>query len=399
MNIIFISLECWDEVWRRNQFVCAELARRAPDAKILFVGLSIDVSNAVRRRQLGRIFRASTYPVEGLANVTVTHPLKLLPDSIGWARRINAAMFRRHVRKVATGLGMKRPLLWLNPHSAVHMVGQMNESGCVYDVTDDWTALSQSEALRLRIVEQDAELCGRASAVIVCSKRLYELKQGMARRLFLIENGVHAEHYAEVLEDGPVPVGSGAWAKPVFGYTGTVHPDRVDVAMVEAVAKKLERGSMVFVGPNHLSAADQARLVATGKIHFAGPVPYADLPQYMRAIDVCIVPHRMTAFTESLNPIKLWEYLAAGKPIVSTDVAGFRDYSQLVRIATTADEFVEAMWLAEAEGFAKASSRREVACEHSWARRVDAIIEVINQCIGGQVTEPGELPNREACVV
>src|SRR5207245_1179743 len=163
----------------------------------------------------------------------------LLPDSVALGRLVNEWMFRRHVRRITRSLGITQPMLWLNPHSAVHMAGRMQEAGVIYDITDDWTCLDQSAAAGRRTRAQD--------------------------------------------------------------------------------------GALVFIGPAFLSEAERARLTATGRVHLVGAVPYMQLPAYMRAMDVCIMPHRMTAFTESLNPIKLWEYLAAGKPIVSTDVAGFRD--------------------------------------------------------------------------
>jgi hypothetical protein len=86
--------------------------------------------------------------------------------------------------------------------------------------------------------------------------------------------------------------------------------------------------------------ADRAELTALPNVKLTGPMPYQQLPDYMRAFAVCMVPHLVTPFTESLNPIKLWEYLAAGKPIVSSKVAGFRDYPQWVRLAEGAEEFV-----------------------------------------------------------
>jgi glycosyltransferase involved in cell wall biosynthesis len=397
-DIIFVSLENWDSVWRRNQFVCAELSGGGFGTKILFVGLSRNVSNDLRRGRISCLFQRGTYAAAGFPDIIITNPLKLFPDSIGLGRKINEWIFRLHVRKVAKSIGMDRPVLWLNPHNAGHMAGRMGESAVIYDITDDWTSFDQPAAVMARTKKQDEELARKADAVIVCSKKLYEMKKGMARRLHLIENGVHAEHYADVLKEGPVPAGAEKWEKPVFGYTGTVHPERVDVGLVESVARKLERGSMVFVGPNHLSTADRARLEATGRVQFVGPVAYADLPQYMRAIDVCIVPHRMTEFTESLNPIKLWEYLAVGKPIVSTDVAGFRDYADLVRIARTADEFLAAMWAAESEGLTLASARRDVARQHSWASRVDQIVAVIDECLGRAGQEEGAHKADEVCV-
>jgi glycosyltransferase involved in cell wall biosynthesis len=112
-------------------------------------------------------------------------------------------------------------------------------------------------------------------------------------------------------------------------------------------------------------------------VHFTGPVSYQRIPEYMRAFDVCIVPHRMTPFTESLNPIKLWEYLAVGKPIVATPVAGFRDYPQFVSLAATADQFLAAMQAALTEDPGSAPARRAEAAKHSWVSRVDQIETVL----------------------
>ena len=92
------------------------------------------------------------------------------------------------------------------------------------------------------------------------------------------------------------------------------------------------------------------------------------------------MPHRVTPFTESLNPIKLWEYLAAGKPIVSTDVAGFRDYPQHVTIARDAEAFDRAVQAAMCEADAEAEARRVEARPHSWEARLDAVLNIILEC-------------------
>ena len=385
-DLIFVSLEDWDDVWRRNQFVCADLARRG--WRILFVGLPRNVSHDLWHGRLRSLFRRATYPAPGVEHVTVTLPLKLLPNSVAVGRRINQWAYRRHVRRTARRLGLGReggrPVLWINPHWAGHMVGRMGEATVVYDITDDWTQTDQPAHLARLIARQDAELCRKADAVIVCSERLAELKRPLSRNVHLIPNGVDAGHYAGVLGGSGAAAEARGWRRPVLGYTGTVHPDRVDVELVRAVATAWP-GSVVLVGPDLLSAEDRARLDGAG-VHRVGPVPYTDVPGVMAGFDACIVPHRMTPFTESLNPIKLWEYLAAGKPIVSTDVAGFRDFPELVRLARTAEGFVEAAHAAvaeagTAEGETRAAARRAVAAEKSWGRRVDEIERVIAECV------------------
>jgi teichuronic acid biosynthesis glycosyltransferase TuaH len=276
-------------------------------------------------------------------------------------------------------MGIRQPLLWLNPHWSVHLVGGVNESAVVYDITDDWTSLTQAPWLAEMTAKEDAVLCRRADATIVCSERLWEMKAGIAKKLFLVPNGVDAQHYAKVLDSTmPLPSECMKWPKPVFGYTGTIHPDRVDVNLIEAIAQAMCCGSIVLIGPDHLSAKDRERLLACKNVIIVGPKPYAEIPDLMRGFDVCIAPHLVTPFTESLNPIKLWEYLAAGKPIVSTPVAGFRDFPRLVRLADGPVEFLKATYNALSEKSELAEARRTEARKHSWDRRVDAIERVIN---------------------
>lgn len=378
-DLIFVSMENWDAIWRRNQFLCSGLAEQNPDAKVLFVGLARDVSHDLRHGRVSALRAPATAAIEGRANITFLRPLKLFPNTLRWGRLANEALFRRQVVRAARTLGLRRPTLWLNPHSAVHMAGRMGEARVIYDITDDWSSLTQSPALLQLTKAQDAALCRQADAVIVCSERLYEMKKPMARQLFLVPNGVDAAHYGKVLDGaGPLPPGAQAWPHPVLGYTGTIHPDRVDVDMVEALAQAFPQGTIALIGPNFLPPAEQARLDACANVKMTGPVSYAELPNWMRAFDVCITPHRMTPFTESLNPIKLWEYLAAGKPIVSTDVAGFRDYPQWVRIARNAPGFIAAAQDALGEQRDTQDARRAEAAGQSWQARIADVQAIMN---------------------
>jgi glycosyltransferase involved in cell wall biosynthesis len=179
----------------------------------------------------------------------------------------------------------------------------------------------------------------------------------------------------------PLPAGTDDWKRPVFGYTGTIHPDRVDAKLLIYSAQRLPNATFAMVGPNHFSAALMETMKEQKNIRFSGPVAYREIPSYMRAFDICMTPHLMTPFTESLNPIKLWEYLAAGKPIVSTDVAGFRDFPHLVRIARTPEQFVSQLQAALEEGDALVTRRRQEARAHSWESRVDQIEAIMEQCL------------------
>lgn len=388
-DIVFVSLEDWDTIWRRNQFICDELARRDPQRRILFVGLPRDLSHAIRKGDWKQFKKNGDAVKSSRENILLTSPTKFLPNSITAGRRFNEMLFRRHVKQAIDRLGFNNPLLWLNAHSAVHLVGRLDECGVIYDITDDWTTLTQSARLAELTRVQDRELCRRADAVIVCSERLRLMKSELTQNLHLIPNGVNAEHYSRVAcasrpckNMGGTPM-LRELKHPVVGYVGTIHPDRIDVALIESIAHEMPEATFVLVGPNHLRADEMASLNMRKNVIFTGPVSYEDVPGYLHSFDVCMTPHRVTPFTESLNPIKLWEYLAVGKPIVSTNVAGFRDYPNWVYLASTAPEFVAAIRRGMTEDPAIPLARQVEARLQSWTARVDRIEQVLADCEKG----------------
>jgi len=382
MYFVFVSLEPWDEIWRRNQFFCAGLLKRHSEIRILFIEPPRNLSYAVRTGSWRNMMGDTNSKTEFGDRLICMKPLKVLPNSLTICRLFNEWFTQWQLGRLISKLKFGNPLLWINAHYAGHLVGHMRECLVIYDITDDWISCEVNARVSELIRIQDAELCLKADSVVVCSERLLELKKPMCDEVYLIPNAVDPDHYKPVLDDkNPLASETLGWESPVFGYTGTVHPERLDIDLVENLAARLERGSIVLVGPNYLSREQSARLRETGKVHLPGAVPYARIPDMMRAFAVCIVPHRMTAFTDSLNPIKLWEYLAAGKPIVSTDIAGFRDYRDVVSIARTPVDFFDAMQAALNEPAEKGFQRRQLVRGHSWENRIEMIEAVIEECL------------------
>ncbi len=145
------------------------------------------------------------------------------------------------------------------------------------------------------------------------------------------------------------------------------------------LARAFPHGRVVLAGPLNWSGDSlQKALDSTPNLSAPGSIPYQELPKLMANFDVCIVPHLQSEFTESLNPIKLWEYLACGKPIVSTNVAGFRSYANLCRIAPDHETFLaackDAVQEAERGNDDLKNARRHEAAQHSWKSRLDALL-------------------------
>lgn len=373
-DIIFVSLENWDDVWRRNQFLCSTLARRYPAMKILFVGLSFNVSHHLLHGSLRKLRGPMSWTVPGFPNITVIHTLKLFPDSLSTGRKINEWIARFQIQRLARRLGIADAILWLNPHSSVHMTRTMGEHCVIYDITDDWTLQPSLSSSERRIAEeQDRALCERADLVVVCSEALLKSRRHLSQSIALIPNGVDVKHY-ESVQTRPE---SRSWTAPVFGYTGTLHSERTDARLIIDLARAFPNGSVLLIGPDHWTGTDRKLIAAERNIHMHGAVPYSKIPELMAQFDVCIVPHVETKFTDSLNPIKLWEYLASGKPIVATNIAGFRDYAHFCRIASGSDAFVAACSAALTDRDNLSSKRISEARHHTWDARVDALLTIL----------------------
>ncbi len=381
MIIVFISLEPWDEMWRRNQFICDGLLRRSTETKVLFVQPPYDNSYALRIRKFGNIQHTPSRIPSGYGDrLQLFTPTKWLPNTLPLGRKLNEISLASQVKGALASLTWSATHLWINAHEAASLLDAGIAAQSIYDITDDWTKFSGNQTQLELVQKQDHKLCVEAKQVIVCSDQLYEDKRTLCEpnRLHLIPNGVHIDHYVTVTDHSKHSHRLAVdWQRPVLGYTGTIHGDRVDVNLVTQIAKSNPNATIAMVGPNLLAGEDQTRLSKHSNIVFTGALPYSELPEIMRAFDVCMVPHVMTPFTESLNPIKLWEYLAAGKPIVSTNLAGFRDFPELVHIADTYDGFLRNLDIALTEDFSHTVARQAVAQHHSWDKRIYQVVQVL----------------------
>jgi glycosyltransferase involved in cell wall biosynthesis len=327
-DVVLVSLERWDDVWRRNQHLAAGLLRRDPGLRLLVVEPPADPAYDVVRRARphpGFGLRPGP-PLDGVAGerLWLLQPTKWLP------RKVNAGGDRRRARRVAVAarrLGLRQPLLWANDPTAAH-VEALTGWDTVYDVTDDWTSARRTPAEHARIVAAEQHLLTTAREVTVCSPALV-VRKGTARAVTLVTNGVDVDACRR-----PMPRPDGLPAGRTAVYVGTLHRDRLDVDLcVQTQAALGDDAWLVLVGPVALERADAERLRAAGVV-LTGPRPFTDVPAYLQHATVLVVPHLVDDFTDGLDPLKLYEYRAVGRPVVATPVAGFREAAgPLVTIA------------------------------------------------------------------
>lgn len=374
MDLVVMSLERWDTVWRRNQHLVAGLLRERPDLRVLFVEPAEDPAYQLLRRRLPR--RGSglrEVPLSGVVRpgtLMAYQPTKLAP------RRLDPRVDKRLADKVvrtATRLGMSRPVLWVNDPLGAEVLRRTGWPA-LYDVTDDWLLASRTSAEQERLARQESYLLSECLEVVVCSHDLVR-SRSRHRNVRLIPNAVDLAAYrTRRSRPSDLPTERSAL------YVGTLHRDRLDVELCVRTAQEVSGvGRLVMLGPVALDAEDRERLLASGVV-LLGARPVDEVPAYLQHADVLVVPHVVTGFTQSLDPIKAYEYRAAGRPVVSTPVAGFVDHVGGLVTIVDADDYPRVVRDRLAEPLASVS----VSGVPDWSERVAAMGEVLDTVAAGR---------------
>lgn len=294
-SVACISLEPWDETWRRNQHFSAQLVRQGLVRTLLFVEPPI-------LGRLGRQFQ----PEPG---IQVLRPTLLVPKRAGGLALVGRWLRFGALRGV--------DILWVNdPQLGVHCLGGRTEA--VYDVTDDWRSFDQPQHIVRRIVEAEDRLALLARTIVCSDVLARRWQQRYLRSPPVVQNAVDLEAFRVAK---PVAL---AGARPHFGYVGTLHAQRLDVPLLLDLAD-LTQGTVHLVGPDALDGISRNALEAHPRILLHPPVPAAAVPRWMKAMDVLLCPHLINEFTLSLDAIKSHEYLASGRPVVATPTSGFQN--------------------------------------------------------------------------
>ena len=223
----------------------------------------------------------------------------------------------------------------------------------------------------------DDQLAKSANLVLYVNTALWQQGLNVNKNSLLIGHGVDFDLFANAANSNHVPEDIAKIPTPIIGFFGDISDKTSDLALLEFAARKLPEMSFVFVGP---VSADVSRLRQFANVHFLGPKPYAEIPFYGNRFDVAIMPWNKNRWIEFCNPVKIKEYLALGKPVVSTYYPEIEPYSDLVCVAKDYDAFVSCIRSAAQERDpAKQKDRRERVRNETWNSKVAQIKAVIEK--------------------
>ncbi|MFH1678490.1 MAG: glycosyltransferase [Candidatus Omnitrophota bacterium] len=289
-------------------------------------------------------------------------------------RKLKALQVRRALKK----LGFKNPILWISRPRDIDFIGALDEKMLVYHCVDEMAEYGATLAEREKIRDLEQKIMRKADIVFVTSKALFDAKKRFNKNTYLVPNAADVEHFMKANDKSTlIPQVLEKIPQPIVGYVGMLG-DAFDVEAVRYIAQRHPEWSIVLIGGILQDEINLSPINNLKNIHFLGMQKIEDLPAYMKGFSVSIIPFLVNELTRNVYPLKLHEYMAVGKPIVSTHMPELYPFKEVVRISRNHEQFENDISLAIKEDNKDLTARRiEIAKQNTWTERVNRTSQVI----------------------
>ena len=333
MYLICFSDIFWDYLWQRHQNI---LVRFPKDWNIIFIE---PTSLLTLIKEPKRIFSRK------LENITIVSlPSLPLLDRISTFRCINDTIILFWIKAISKMNGITFPILMYYEPRYATLIGRLNEKLVVYECVDDRLAFSSVP----RWIETYINiLINKSDIIITTSLNLLKIiSEKRTKDVYLIGNGVDVKFFNKAMTNLPVPEDIKCINSPIAGYIGAID-EWLDFNLLKAIAINRPDISIVLLGP--VNSKVNRSVDALKKLHnifVIGKRSYFSLPNYIKAFDICLIPFKLNRLTQSVDPVKLYEYLAGGKNVISTELPELIQYENIIYVAKNESEFINLIDLA-----------------------------------------------------
>ena len=382
-NIICISWLVWDSIPLVMHQMMTRLAR---NNRVLFVDPPVAYSNLIIRPSLWKDRLRKTFLwLRGVRlvndNFFVYYPPPLLLQ-YGHVKNIdslNQSFIASAIAKTAKRLGFTNPIVWIYHPYAINPGGEFDEKLVCYDCNDDvGFFFCYHFNKRNRLSDMEERLAKRADVVFTTSKYLYRIRKEQNPNTHYLPSGVDSELFKQAQSSAckVAPELEGI-PSPVIGFVGGMVNSKMNWEWIRDAAIARPQWNFVFVGP--CVENPPSYIVQQKNILFVGTKPQSLLPSYIKGFDVCLIPYQGEDFLRACQPTKAFEYLASGKPVVSSWIPELEDCQEIIRLSRTSGEFIQNIEAALEEGKKEEMAQKYIQASQGWTweSRLEKASEVI----------------------
>lgn len=380
----------WDTpYWTNKQHTAAHLAKAG--WRVLYVesvGLRAPKvgSGTDWARILRRLWRGLRGPRKAADGIWVYAPL-VIPFRHGhpWVRACNQGILSRTIGWFIRRQRFRQPMAWTYHPYVLQTLDWLNHDEAtstgplVYHCVDDLATIPGIDAAAF--LEEERALLHRADVVFTTSQALHDKCRAHSANIHDYPNVVDFDHFARAHDNGPIPADLEPIPRPRLTYMGALSDFKVDFNLLLQVAVGHPHWHIVLIGGEREGQRDPklAHLASLPNVHWLGHRPYGQLPDYLRGMDVGLLPTHVNDYTRSMFPMKYYEYLAAGLPVVSTPLAFTRHQSAGLLVADDPSTFAEAIGRHLTGGRLQRDRSRELVGEHTWSDRLASMLKKIRE--------------------
>lgn len=380
-NCILFSTADWDApYWTNKQHTTKHLAQR--DIKVLYVeSVGLRAPKFSSGIDLTRIWRRLIRGVRGVhqveKNIWVVSPL-VIPFKHQWQliSSINRWMLNSAITRFCKKQNFqdKETIIWTYHPYVLDYLDCKQYGSLVYHCVDDLSAIPgiDSEAF----IKKEEDLLKSANVVFTTSKKLYEKCSAINKNTHDFPNVVDWEHFSQAFNPGPDPDDLKDIPHPRLGYIGVLSDFKVDFELLLNIATEKPDWHIVLIGEEREGQhnATVQVLKEMQNVHFLGYKKYEELPNYMRGLDVGLLPTLINQYTDSMFPMKYFEYIAAGMRVISSRLKFCKDFECEIRISESQSDFC--VHISECIAFGRLTRDKAfgVICQNTWQIRLQRML-------------------------
>ena len=383
LNFVMLSTAEWDNpFWTNKQHTACSLAESGH--RVFYIeSLGLRSPDAGHGRDWKRLFkrllRAFLLPKRVRKNVWVWSPLVIPAASSRLSQNINKFLFSTALCFYRYLYSFRSAVLWTyNPLTLLYTKPKLFDA-LIYHCVDE---ISAQPGMNRKLIQfQEKKLCSIADHVFVTSSSLYSSRSQWTKHITYLPNVVDPDHFSKDRSvSASIPVDFESIPEPRLIFVGALSAYKVDFELIRRLASICPNWSIVLVGL--IGEGDPGtsinQLLDIENVYLLGPKPYKELPMLMHSSDVGLLPCVLNRYTRAMFPMKFFEYLAAGLPVVSTNLPSLEEFADYVNFANSAEEFASKIHniLSTSSAFDQLGVEKLVS-SHSYRKRTDKMIATI----------------------